>query len=173
MADLSTASDIAGIVSAAWPVLTLIGGAAGFGGGVLYSSVVRKKERRLVSNLRRPVAVIPSAEDSMEHEARLLKNVEFFSIDSLAADGRSVDVITDNYRLVVLRYQRDSDDFWHVYDMLAAKQIPVIVYSKPMEIKIPEDMSRIQRYSLHTLCNTPLRLISDVTSIMSTYPEAR
>lgn len=109
----------------------------------------------------------------MEHEVRLLKDVEFFNIDSFAADGRSVDLINDRYRLVILRYEQGSKAFWHIYEQLAAKQILVIIYSAPMEIDMKQDMKRLQEYSLHTLCNTPVRLLSDVGAIMATYPEGK
>lgn len=170
--NLSTASDIATIVQAIWPILILIAGGSVTAAVAILRHML-KKERRLVSNLKRPVAVVPSSKDSMEHEVRLLKDVEFFNIDSLAADGRSADLITDRYRLVVIRYEKGSEDFWHVYEQLAAKQIPVIVYSKPLEIDMPTDINRIQKYSLHALCNTPVRLISDVSAIMATYPEGK
>jgi len=174
---LSQAADVATIVAAAWPVLTatVIGsGVLGVSGGIAAAKIIVRKERRLLTNLKRPVAVIPARQGSMEHEARLLKDVEFFNIDQLASDPRSVDLVT-KHRLVVLQYDADpKSHFWKTYEQLQSRQVPVIVYAKPGEISFKTDhMERIQRYSLHTLCNTPLRLLSDVTSIMTTYPESK
>jgi len=174
---LSQTADVATIIVAAWPILTatVVGsGILGIGGGIAAAKVIVRKERRLLTNLKRPIAVIPARQGSMELEARLLKDVEFFSIDSLASDKRSIDLIT-KHRLVVLQYNADDKShFWKTYEALQSRQVPVIVYVKPGEISFKTDhMDRIQSYSLHTLCNTPLRLLSDVTSIMTTYPEGK
>ncbi|MDB5162112.1 MAG: hypothetical protein JWM52_620 [Candidatus Saccharibacteria bacterium] len=176
MADLSEIADIATIVQTAWPVLTatgVIGALTGVGGTIAYGKLFRKKERRLLKNLQRKVAVVPARTGSMDHEIRLLQDVDFFIVDPLAADSRSIDTLNTKYRLAVLQYD-DSDEghFWSTYESLQTKQVPVIVYAKPDEIRRDrDDLKRIQSYSLHTMCNTPLRLISDVASIMSTYPE--
>ncbi|PIR55630.1 hypothetical protein COU74_00015 [Candidatus Peregrinibacteria bacterium CG10_big_fil_rev_8_21_14_0_10_36_19] len=129
-----------------------------------------KKERRLFKNLKRPVAIIVSDIDNMSHEAELLKSIKFFDVRLLQDPQRSIDIIDDRYRLVILRYKKDSESFWKTFNSLSGRQFPVIVFSKPGEID-REDVRKIQGYSLHTLCNAPLRLISDVFAIMSTYPE--
>lgn len=174
---LSQAADVATIVAAAWPILTatVVGsGILGIGGGIAAAKIIVRKERRLLANMKRPVAVIPAHHGSMEHETRLLKDVEFFNIDNLASDKRSIDLVA-KHRLVVLQYDAAPEShFWKTYETLQSRQVPVIVYAKPGEISFKTDhMERIQNYSLHTLCNTPLRLLSDVTSIMTTYPEEK
>lgn len=129
-----------------------------------------RKARRMSKNLSRPLAIVGSSNDRMAYEKQLLDSTKFFKpINLLDSDYRAADLIDDNYRLVVIRYEAGSDHFWSVYEKLQSKQIPVIVYAKPGEIK--EEMPRIQKYLHHTLCNTPVRLLSDVWAIMATYPE--
>ena len=129
-----------------------------------------KKEKRLFDNIQRPVALMPSKADGLEVESRLLKAVDFFTVDLLPTDVRSLDEITAKYRLVIVRYE-SSERFWRIFGALADRQIPIIIYSKPAEIKVPE-LEKIQGYySRYTLCNTPVRLVSDVFAIMSVYPE--
>jgi len=137
---------------------------------ILFLSFIYKKEQRLFNNLKRPVAIIVSDEDSMSQEDELLRRVQFFNIHLLRDTRRSIDLINSHYRLVILRYQKGSENFWSTFNSLSGKQIPVIVFSKPGEID-SSDIKKIQEYSLYTLCNTPLRLISDVFAIMSTYQE--
>jgi len=168
MPDLQTASNIATIYQVAAPII--IGGASGLLGGTAYVKFFRKKERRLISNWKRPIAIIPSPNNTMESESALLKKAAFFdNIDLLAADGRSVDQVSDKHRLVIMRYEQDSPYFWDVYDRLRTKQTPVIIYAEQGAIS-REDFTRIQQYLYHTVCNTPVRLLSDVAAIMGTYP---
>jgi hypothetical protein len=171
MLTLETLADAATVGTLVWSV---VGGVvAGLGTSVIYTKFFRKKEKRLISNWKRPIAIIPSAQDPMAQEARLLKDAVFFdNIDLLPADGRSADHVTDKYRLVVLRYDKTSSYFWDTYDRIAQRQIPVIIYAQQGEIS-PDDFRKIQQYLFHTICNTPVRLLSDVSAIMATYPEGK
>ena len=160
---LSTGADATTILTGAWVVGGAVIGATGVG---LFAF---RKARRMSKNLSRPFAIVGSSEDKMSYEKQLLDSTKFFKpISLLDGDHRAADLIDSDYRLVVLRYEAGSDHFWSVYEKLQSKQIPVIVYAKPGEIK--EEMPRIQKYLHHTLCNTPVRLLSDVWAIMSTYP---
>ena len=164
---LSNGADATTILMGAWVVGGAVLGATGVG---LFSF---RKARRMSRNLSRPFVIVGSTEDKMAYEKQLLDSTKFFKpISLLDGDHRAVDLLDDNYRLVVLRYDANSDHFWSVYEKLQAKQMPVVVYAKPGEIN-HEDVKRVQKYLHHTLCNTPVRLLSDVWAIMSTYPERR
>lgn len=161
---LSTGADATTILTGAWAAGSAIVGATGVG---LFAF---RKARRMSKNLSRPFVIIGSSDDKMAYEKHLLESTKLFKpINLLDSDHRAADLIDDNHRLAVLRYKAGSDYFWSVYENLRSKQIPIIIYAKPGEIK--EDMPRIQEYLHHTLCNTPVRLLSDVWAIMSTYPE--
>lgn len=152
------------IVNGAWIIIGL-GTMLGLG------AFIFRKSWRMSRNLSRPLAIIGSSEDKMTYEKQLLESTKFFKpISLLDGDHRAADLIDGNYRLVVLRYEVGSDHFWSVYEKLQSKQMPVVVYAKPGEIN-GEDVKRVQKYVHHTLCNTPVRLLSDVWAIMSTYPE--
>jgi hypothetical protein len=129
----------------------------------------RRKETRLFSNLKRPIAVIRSSKDNMDIEITCIKQAQFFTVIPMPADERSSDLIDGHYRLVILRYE-DTAYFWKHYETLKQKNIPAIVYAKYLEIP-HEQMEKIGGYSFHTICNNPLRLISDVFAIMSTFPD--
>ena len=147
----------------------LISVVAGAIGAAAWVKFFRKKETRLFKNIKRPIGIIGTKDMTLQHEATLLKRVGFFNVESPSSDMRAVDILDDK-RLVIIGYTPKSKDFKEVF--LAAKQrsIPVIVYSGPARIE-PEDMAMLQKYSHHSMCNTPLRLVSDVFALMSTYPE--
>lgn len=151
------------IIQIVWPLL----------GGVVAASVwlrfFHKKERRLFKNIQRPVAVIATDDKPMTHEVQLLKRVGFFNIATPSADGRAKDLLNGN-RLVIIGYSPNSASFKDIFKAASQREIPVIVYAGPTRIT-PEDMELLQSYSHHSMCNTPLRLISDVFAMMSTYPE--
>lgn len=157
-------------------VIPLISALIGVGVGVgvgwkkAQKAFQNKKEKRLFSNIARPVALLPTKEDPLELERRLLKSIDFFNVDLFPADARSLDEITKSYRLAIIRYE-ESETFWRIFETLAYRHIPLIIYSKPAEIPTP-NLIRIQKhYTRYTICNTPVRLVSDVYAIMSVYPE--
>ncbi|MCE7936292.1 hypothetical protein DYH10_00655 [Candidatus Saccharibacteria bacterium CPR2] len=162
--DLGTSADLITLLVFVWPVIVWL---VGF---FVYLKFFRKKEKRLFKNIKRPVAIVPSASTDMAHETLLIRNTGFFDVDLKAADSRSADLIDNEYRLIVLAYEPTGDSFGKLFDTLKSKQIPLIIYSSPGVIT-KADIKRIQGYSLHTISNTPLRLISDIFAIMSTYPE--
>lgn len=128
-----------------------------------------RKERRLYKNIKRSIGIFPTESIDMKHEKNLLDRTKLFDVHMAATDVRAKDCITD-HRLAIIGYSPESDMFREVFCDAKKEKIPVIVYSKPGRID-KEDMELIQGYSNQSMCNTPLRLISDVFAIMSTYPE--
>lgn len=162
---LSNGADATTILMGIWVVGGALIGALGI------SIFAFRKARRMSKNLSRPLAIVGSTSDKMAYEKQLLEDTKFFKpISLLDSDHRAADLIDENYRVVVLRYEADSDHFWSVYEKLQSDKIPVIIYAKPGEIR-GDDIQRVQRYLHHTLCNSPVRLLSDVWTIMATYPE--
>lgn len=147
-------------------LISFIGGAIGAATWVRF---FRKKEARLFKNIQRPIGIIGTSDMSLQHEATLLKRVGFFNVETPSSDVRAIDVLDDK-RLVIIGYTPKSKEFKEVFMAAKQRSIPVIVYSGPGRIE-PDDMAMLQGYSHHSMCNTPLRLVSDVFALMSTYPE--
>lgn len=147
-------------------LISLIGGAIGAAAWVRF---FRKKETRLFKNIQRPIGIFGTSDTPLQHEAALLKRVGFFDVDTPSSDVRAIDVLDDK-RLIIIGYTPKSKEFKKVFQAAKQRAIPVIVYSGPARIE-PEDMAMMQKYSHHSMCNTPLRLVSDVFALMSTYPE--
>jgi len=155
--------DILSILQFLWP---LIGGALG---AAAWLSFFHKKERRLFKNIKRPICIIGTEDKPMTHEAKLLRRVGFFNVGEPSADGRETDLLNGN-RLAVIGYTPKSQAFRDAFKAAKEREIPVVVYAGPTRID-DNDMKLLQSYSHHSMCNTPLRLISDVFALMSTYPE--
>lgn len=174
MLTLNNSSDLAQILNFILDLVLIaigLGGAGAIGYNRARKTFIKKKESRLFANIQRPVALLPTKTDELELESRLLKAIEFFKVDLMPVDVRSLDEVTANYRLAIIRYE-NSKEFWRRFKALADKQMPLVIYSKPAEIPVPE-LQKIQKYyTRYTLCNTPVRLASDVFAIMSVYPEA-
>jgi siroheme synthase (precorrin-2 oxidase/ferrochelatase) len=149
-------------------------GAAVAGGGIVLggqAAFTRKREKRLFKNISRPVAVVATESRPMDHEADLLDKVGLFKIKHFTADPRVTSML-DGYRLIVLGYTPNSAVFGAVFSAAQTKGIPVIVYASPGQI-IPQDLTAIQGYTNHAMCNAPMRLVSDTFAIMSTFPEGK
>jgi hypothetical protein len=162
---LEDGANIAQIVSILYPL----------GGALVGASVVGvfafRKNRRIAKNLARPLAII-SVNDEMASECRAIEKAGYFNkLEKIPLEHRSADEIDKTYALAVLRYH-DSEAFWHVYEKLSAMGVWTIVYSAPLEIPTA-DMARLQKYSYHALCNTPVRLLSDIWAIMAVNPGVR
>ncbi len=130
-----------------------------------------RKERRIYKNVKRPIFVWSGQKHSIEHENNMLKNVDFFNLgDGIHKDARASQLLK-NERLAIMRYET-SDSFREVFRGISEKRIPIIVYCNPGEIPLDsDDMRLIRGYSFHSFCNTPVRLISDVFAVNSTFPE--
>jgi len=132
---------------------------------------MHKKEWRLFKNISRPIGIIATEDKPMTHEAKLLERVGFFNVGAPSSDSRAVDLLNGN-RLIIIGYSPNSSTFKTAFNAAKEREIPVIVYAGPTRI-VDEDMTLLQSYSHHSMCNTPLRLISDVFALMSTYPEEK
>jgi len=146
-----------------WP---LVGGMLG---AFALFKFFHKKERRLFKNIQRPIIVIGTEDKPMTHEFQLLRRVGFFNVKHHASESRAADLMNGN-RLIIIGYSPNSQTFKDIFNAAKQKEIPVIVYAGPTRIT-SEDMDLLQSYSHHSMCNTPLRLISDVFALMGTYPE--
>ena len=156
-------SDVLTIIQIIWP---LVGGALG---ASVWLSFFHKKERRLFKNIKRPICIIGTTDESLTHEAKLLRRVGFFNVGEPSSDSREADLLNGS-RLAVIGYTPKSQAFRDAFNAAKAREIPVVVYAGPARID-DDDIKLLKSYSHYSMCNTPLRLISDVFALMSTYPE--
>jgi hypothetical protein len=148
--------------------------AAGVVGGVAGTATylaLRPVWRRLAGNLRRQIAVISTEQQSMNHEADLLDGVGYFTVTRHAADVRTINLIP-NARLLVVGYTDGSAVYHATLSHARTNKLPIIVFAGNNRLT-PADLADLKSYSFSSLCETQLRLVSDVFSVMSTFPEKR
>lgn len=165
---LSDVSDIATIAQFVfWLALT-------FGGGILIIGYIRKMRpvwKRFTDNVARNVAVISTEQQSMDHEADLLHRVGYFKIKRMSADERNLNLIR-GFVLLVVGYSPDSKVYKASLAYAKSNDLPIIVFSGKHRLS-NEDRDELKDYSFSSLCETELRLVSDVFAVMSTFPEVK
>lgn len=134
-----------------------------------------KKEKRLFKNLSRPFEVYTISDNikSMEVELNLIKKNGFFSKcpDNALKDIRNVQ-IADDLSLVILAIDSNTqeNDFDNALNKISLLKKPLIIYTLGnRKIDWLFTNSNIKEYPLHTIATTPLRLVSDMFTILSTY----
>jgi hypothetical protein len=153
-----------------WPTLAHWASSLGLGaiGGLVPIQLAQKKQRRVLANLQRPILVISIDQADMSHQFKLLERVDLFSVE-YSDTSKAVDLIRANHRLVIVGYSQ-GDSFNQIIGKAKTLNIPVIVYARPGAV-LKDDLAQISGYSFASLCNTDVRLVSDVFAIMSTFPE--
>lgn len=143
-----------------------------FGGGLLavqYITKMRPVWKRFAQNVGREVAVISTEKQSMKHEAELLDRVGYFKIKQVDADARNLNLLRGSLLLVV-GYSPDSKVYKETFAYAKSNDLPIIVFSGKHRLS-NEDRDSLKEYSFSSLCETELRLVSDVFAVISTFPK--
>ena len=158
---------IATLLDIGWKILVGLISVVGTLGWVKFFKL---KEKRLFKNIQRPIAVISTETKPMHHEVDLLKRSGLFKdVGEPKSDQRSVDYFKGK-RLIIIGYSPSMQNLQNIINTARTHEIPVLVYAGPRDIT-DEHMSVLQTYTYYSMCNTPLRLVSDVFAVMSTTPE--
>jgi len=146
----------------------LIGGTSGI---VAYKKFRNAKDNRLYQNIKRPFAVVSTEQQGLTHEIDLLKRTKFLKPMHFGVGGRSLQLLTDiKPRLLVVGYSPNSSIYEEAFDYARAHSLPIVVFT-PHHITNQQELADLKGYSFSSLCQTELRLVSDVFSVMSTFPE--
>ena len=141
---------------------------------VFWSSFLRFsifKALRLFRNRQRPILIFKSQGEDMQVETKLLRDCKLFNIPEEPTDKlQDINRIT-NHCLVIIGYSTGMKDFNKIYKGVQRFGVPVIIYSKG---NIPASaMKTIKEYPWYSVCQVPLRLLNDVFTVLSTFPEKR
>lgn len=171
MISLQDAADISTIAQFVfWLAIT-------FGGGFLVLGYIRNMRpvwKRFSDNVNRTLAVVSTEKQPMEHKADLLKRVGYFKkVKPVTADKRNLNLLED-CALIVVGYSPDSEVYKATFKYAEAEKLPIIVFAGKNELdRNGEDFKNLMGYSFGSLCQTELRLVSDVFAVMSTFPEKK
>ena len=134
-----------------------------------------RKEKRLFKNLSRPFEIYTISDNpkSMETEINMIKKNQFFKKcpDKTFKDIRNTD-LSEDLSLVILAIDAETkeEDFNKALEKISFLKKPLILYTLgDRRIEWLNANSNIKDYALHTIATTPLRLVSDMFTILSTY----
>ncbi|MHB1086220.1 MAG: hypothetical protein ACYCZ0_00545 [Minisyncoccota bacterium] len=167
-AQLQTAINAYSTATAAYQIATVVAVAMAFVLGLII--FMMKKEVRLFLNRKRPIKIFYAKGGSldMKMETKTLRESGFFKIpEDPTDDFRDCHRLT-NHGLIIIGYAPGMEGLKDILDAVKAKRIPLIVYTK--ERLSPEDQALLETYPWYSLCNVPLRVVSDAFTILSTFP---
>ena len=156
-----------GTVTSVFEVLSAIAVALIFVFGL--SLWIMKKEVRLFLNRKRPIKIFYApGGPNMEMETKTLRQSGFFKIPEDPTSNYQDCHNLTNHGLVIIGYVPKMQGLKDILDAVKAKHIPLIVYTKAR--LDPDDQALLETYPWYSLCNVPLRIVSDAFTILSTFP---
>lgn len=159
-----------------WLIGIVIAFFAGIAAAVAYINSFYKRERIIFNNLKRPIKMFypsSSSGNSMDMEFKLLTKSGLFNVEKPTNDSRDTVNIT-NHSLVILGCNKQMANFDSIFDKVQQEKIPILVYTfGDNEALKPEHWKKLNKYPYYSVCNSPLRLVSDVFTVMSTFPSSR
>lgn len=108
---------------------------------------------------------------NMGMETNILRDSKLFKIPEDPTNSYQDCNRIKNHSLVIIGYTPKMDGFKDILDAIKVKKIPVIVYTK--EQIDPDDRKLLDSYPWHSVCNFPLKLMNDVFTILSTFPNEK
>lgn len=167
-AQLQSAIDAYSTAAAAYQIATLVAVAVIFAFGLLIWII--KKEARLFLNRKRPIKIFYAKGQAlnMAMETKTLRESGFFNIPEDPTDSYQDCHRLANHGLVIIGYTPGMEGLRDILDAVKAKRIPLIVYTKAR--LAPQDQALLETYPWYSLCNVPLRVVSDAFTILSTFP---
>lgn len=157
-----------------WLILIVISVITGAIGAISYLKLFYKREKIISDNLKRPIKIffpLGHTTKNMEMEYNLLSKSGLFNVERPTSDFRDT-VRISNHSLVILGCDEQMKNFDTIFDKASAQKIPILIYTfgdnKALQTT---HWQKLNTYPYYSVCNTPLRLISDVFTMLSTFPK--
>lgn len=155
-----------------WTILITISIVTGFIGALSYIKLFYKREKIINDNLKRPIKIFfppGDIKNNMEMEYHLLSRSGLFNIEKPTSDSRDT-IRINGHSLVILGCNKEMQNFDTVFTKAQQEKIPVLIYTfGDNKILQPEHWKKLNNYPYYSVCNTPLRLSSDVFTMLSTF----
>ncbi len=126
---------------------------------------------KLSKNLGRNVMVV-SPKNNMEKEISVLKKSKLFKLgNALINDFYSIDnEDLKKVGAVILGYSREMECFDDFLNLIKRNNKPLIIYTFELGYNLKDEhLKQLKSYKWFTLSSTPLRLVSDLFTVMSSY----
>ncbi len=128
---------------------------------------------RIGENLGRKLLIYSPIDpiDSMESEIKVLRSSHNFIVPDPIRDFKSLDQKDlDEAGVIIIGYTGDKSHFGEVVKLAASKDKPLIIYTFRLSNPVSKDhLANLANYKWHTLASMPLRLVSDIFSILMTF----
>ncbi|MDD2807500.1 MAG: hypothetical protein PHW95_03220 [Patescibacteria group bacterium] len=162
----------------AWTILdslpTVYSLVAGMSVGILLIACILRKEFRWFRNVRRPIMIFSpkgSTTLDMKMETKILRDTKFFKIPEDPSDNFQDCHNIANHSLVIVGYEPGMAGFKDILNAVKSVKIPIVVYTK--QPLAETDRNLLNSYPWHSVCNFPLKLLSDTFTILSTFPNKK
>lgn len=168
--------DIIGRVFTIWTLIQLVVWVVGaLIGTWLFTTLFLKKERRLIKNLQKPIAIVNLTGDPalVETEVEQIERNSLFKSPDVWHDARSVNFLSNHCAVVIaITDTTVVADFTTVYQKAIELRKPVIIYTAGNRKTnfINDNGTLIYSYPFHSIATTPLRLMGDIFGTLSTFP---
>ncbi|MBU6500340.1 MAG: hypothetical protein KGJ89_00730 [Patescibacteria group bacterium] len=139
---------------------------------ILAFRAIYRKERRFIKNISKRFTIFSLTSVSLDAELDLVKRSGLFNAPGkIETDQRIFDGLDRNQGLLVLAIDEKTNEqtFEQIYRKIEALRKPVIIYTAGNR-QIPWLTSDLHAYSFYTIATSPLRLMSDIFTILSTFP---
>jgi hypothetical protein len=142
---------------------------------IIFLRFIFRKEYRLFKNLGKPILFLnqtSSQNTSFGVEINLFKQSKIFNVKDV--EETTLNVIRNERNdlgFIVVGVSNKTQNLSDIVECLTKSRCPSIIYTfgDSKAIK-PDDMQLIYKYQKIGICNTSTRLIGDVFSILSVYP---
>ncbi len=142
---------------------------------VTFVLFVYRKERRLFKNVKKSIVFLNLTTDSeaMKLESEIIKKGKFFKVPEIMGDSRIIDTLDiSTYSLIVLGINEstEAEHFKKTYQNITGCKKPVIIYTLGnRNVPFLHSESYIKDYYQHTIATTPIRLVGDIFTVLSTF----
>lgn len=168
-------TDVIGRFFTIWTVIQLLVWMTGAVIGTwIFTSLFLRKERRLINNLQRPIAIVNLTGDQtmIETEVEQIKRNSLFKTPDVWQDARSVSFLSNHCVVVIaITDSTVATEFTSVYQKAMELRKPVIIYTAGNRQTnfINDNRTLIYSYPFHSIASAPLRLMGDIFSTLSTF----
>ncbi len=159
-----------------WIFTIVISIVVGFIGAISYLKFFYKREKIINDNLKSPIKIFSPTNEptkNMDMEYNLLQKSGLFNVEKPTNDYRDT-VRISTHSLFIIGFHGEMGNFDNLFDKAASKEIPILIYTFGDNSALKKHhWDKLNTYPYYSVCNTPLRLISDVFTMLSTFPRER
>jgi hypothetical protein len=135
--------------------------------------LIYRKERRFINNVSSKFMLFSLATTAkLDTELRLIKESGIFNCpEKIETDVRVFDSMPDTPALFILSIeeQTNPEAFQEVYGKITHLKKPIIIYTNGQRNISWLNDPFLHAYSYYTIATSPLRLVSDIFTVLSTH----